>query len=115
MQETAEGGLSMGDIGLGYSRMAVTSGSLAEFLRALGYIGIPSGNDTALSVPYAIAAGLGEYSRMGLLITPEYGPRVRLAKVFTDAPLVPDRPIRFGVYEFCQKCKNVQTHAHQEP
>ena len=105
MQETAECGPSMGDIGFGYSRMAVTSGSLAEFLRALGYIGIPSGNDTALSVPYAIAAGLGEYSRMGLLITPEYGPRVRLAKVFTDAPLVPDRPIRFGVYEFCQKCK----------
>jgi len=105
MQKTPAGGPSMGDIGFGYSRMAITAGSLAEFLRGLGFIGIPSGNDTALSIPYAIMAGLGEYSRMGILITKEYGPRVRLAKVFTDAPLVPDRPIRFGVYEFCLKCK----------
>ncbi len=102
---TGDGSVSMGEQGWGYSRMAITSGSLAEFLRSLGYTAIPSGNDLALSVPYAIAAGLGEYSRMGVLITPEYGPRVRLAKVFTDAPLVPDKPIRFGVYEFCQKCK----------
>ncbi|MEM3614775.1 MAG: reductive dehalogenase [Nitrososphaerales archaeon] len=105
MQETAEGGPSMGDIGFGYSKMAIGAGSLAEFLRCLGYMAIPTGNDTALSIPYAIAAGLGEYSRMGLIITPEYGPRIRLAKVFTDAPLITDQPIRFGVYEFCKTCK----------
>lgn len=101
----SDGGLSMGEQGWGYSQMAITSGAVAEFLRSLGYIGIPSGNDTAITIPYAISAGLGEYSRMGVLITPKYGPRVRLAKVFTDAPLVPDKPIRFGVYEFCSKCK----------
>ena len=100
----------MGDIGFGYSKIAITTGSVAEFLRSLGYIGIPCGNDTALSMPYAIMAGLGEYSRMELLITPEYGPRVRLLKVFTDAPLVPDKPIRFGVYEFCLKCKKCVEH-----
>jgi reductive dehalogenase len=105
MQETADGGVSMGDVGFGYSKMAIIAGSLAEFLRALGFTAIPSGNDLAISIPYAISAGLGEFSRMGLLITRKYGPRVRLAKVFTNAPLVPDRPIKFGVYEFCLKCK----------
>lgn len=29
----------------------------------------------------------GEVGRLGLLITPEYCPRVRLCKVFTDLPL----------------------------
>ena len=41
---------------------------------------------------------------MGLLVTPKYGPRVRLAKVITDMPLVPDSPIDFGVTEFCEAC-----------
>ena len=39
-----------------------------------------------------------------MLITPIYGPRVRLCKVFTDAPLVPDEPISFGVGAFCDVC-----------
>jgi tetrachloroethene reductive dehalogenase len=91
-------------IGMGYSRMAFTAGTLAEFIRGLGYHAIPCGNNTALSIPIAIDAGLGEPGRNGLLITPKYGPRVRLAKVFTDLPLAPDQPISFGVQAFCEVC-----------
>ncbi len=91
--------------GLGYSMMAFTAGLLAQFIRYLGYKAIPSGNDTACSVPIAIDAGLGELSRMGFLITPEFGPRVRLSKVFTDLPLVPDKPVEFGGWDFCLKCE----------
>jgi hypothetical protein len=87
-----------------YSRMWFTATQLAEFIRALGYNAIPMGNDTALSQPIAIDAGLGEMSRMGIMVTPKYGPRVRLAKVLTDMPLTTDRPITFGVDEFCQIC-----------
>jgi len=88
-----------------YGRMPLTTGTLAQFIRYLGYKAIPMGNDTALSIPIAIDAGLGELSRMGTLITREYGPRVRLSKIFTDLPLVPDSPIEFGVWDFCLKCK----------
>ena len=35
----------------------------------------------------AVAAGLGTLGRNGLLITQEFGPRVRLAGLLTDAPL----------------------------
>jgi reductive dehalogenase len=91
--------------GLGYSKMAFISGLLARFIRGLGYRAIPSGNDTALSIPIAIEAGLGELGRHGILITEKYGPRVRLCKVFTDMPLVPDKPVFFGVEEFCRTCK----------
>ncbi len=91
-------------VGLGYSKMAFTSGLLSQFIRLLGYQAIPAGNDTACSVPLAIDAGLGELSRAGWLITPEFGPRVRLSKIFTDLPLTPDEPMEFGVWEFCSIC-----------
>ncbi len=91
--------------GLGYSKMAFTAGLLAHYIRGLGYQALPCGNDTACSIPIAIDAGLGEMARNGLLITPEFGPRVRLAKVLTDLPLIPDRPIEFGVWDFCLICE----------
>lgn len=90
--------------GQGYSKMAFTAGTLAQYIRNLGYQAIPMGNDTSLSIPQAVAAGLGEQGRLGLLITPKYGPRVRLAKVLTDMPLLTDSPITFGVKEFCEVC-----------
>jgi epoxyqueuosine reductase len=91
--------------GLGYSKMAFVAGLLAHHIRGLGYKAIACGNDTACSIPIAIDAGLGELARNGLLITPAFGPRVRLAKVLTDLPLIPDRPIEFGVWDFCLKCE----------
>lgn len=96
--------------GLGYSRMAFLANLMATFIRGLGYRAIPAGNDTALSIPLAMAAGLGEWSRMGLLITEKFGPRVRLCKVFTDLPLKYDAYHAFGAVEFCKTCKKCATH-----
>jgi len=91
--------------GICYSKMAFTASCVAEFIRNLGYNALSAGNDTALNVPLAIDAGLGELGRNGLLITPEFGPGVRLCKVFTDMPLNPDKPIKFGVTEKCLECR----------
>ena len=96
--------------GLGYSRMAFVANMLATFIRSLGYRAAPSGNDTALSIPIAMAAGLGEWSRMGLLITEKFGPRVRLCKIFTDMPLKHDAYRPIGAVEFCQTCKICAIH-----
>ncbi|HIE05286.1 MAG TPA: reductive dehalogenase [bacterium (Candidatus Stahlbacteria)] len=90
---------------LGYSRMAFSVACLAEFIRYLGYQAIPMGNDIALSIPMAIDAELGELGRNGLLITHQFGPCVRICKVFTDLPLRPDQPIEFGVKSFCEGCR----------
>lgn len=89
---------------LGYSRAAIAVVALSEYIRSLGYRAIPCVNDTALSIPLAIDAGLGQIGRNGILITPEFGPSVRLAKVLTDMPLKFDCPIDFGVVDFCQNC-----------
>lgn len=90
--------------GLGYSRIVALAASLAEFIRGLGYTAIPCVNDTALSIPLAISAGLGQLGRSGLLITPEYGSAVRICKVLTNLPLAPDKPVDYGITEFCEKC-----------
>ncbi|MCP4712989.1 MAG: reductive dehalogenase [Planctomycetes bacterium] len=90
--------------GKGYSMMAYVASAVAHFIRDLGYRAVPCGNDTALSVPMAIDAGLGELGRNGLLISPRFGPRVRISKVFTDLPLIPDKPIELGVKEMCGVC-----------
>jgi ferredoxin len=92
-------------VGLGYSIDAAILQSLATFIHALGYRAVASLNDTAQKIPYAIQAGLGEYSRATLLITEQYGPRVRLGQIFTDLPLAHDQPVRFGVKEFCDVCR----------
>ena len=65
----------------------------------------PSVNDTALSVPFAVEAGLGKLSRLNKMVSPEFGAGVRLCKVFTDLPMACDKPIDCGIVEFCKRCK----------
>jgi hypothetical protein len=48
-------------VGHGYSKMAETASKIAVFIRGLGYSAIPMGNDTSLSIPLAVDAGLGEH------------------------------------------------------
>ncbi len=105
MIQTSPAALSGAATNLGYSRMGVASISLAEYIRTMGYIAIPCMNDTGASVPLAIDAGLGQAGRNGLLITPEFGPNVRICKVLTNMPMIPDQPIEFGVTQFCNTCK----------
>jgi reductive dehalogenase len=89
---------------MGYSRMQILAGYMAEFIRALGWHAIPNGNDTSISIPIAIQAGLGHMGRHGRLITWEYGPLVRICKIFTDLPL-PQSPLApEGIMEFCEVC-----------
>lgn len=94
----------------GYSMMKYAAASVAAYVRDLGYQAIPCGNDTAQSIPQAIAAGLGEHGRHGLLISPKFGSRVRICKVLTDMPLNIDSPISFGAKEFCEKCELCATY-----
>jgi epoxyqueuosine reductase len=103
--KTVPSALSGAATGQGYSRDIIAVLSIAAYIRNLGYQAVASLNDTALSIPLAIQAGLGEYGRHGMLITPEFGPRVRIAKIFTDFPLQADEPISFGVKNFCEICR----------
>ena len=89
---------------LAYARMAPTLWMVAEFIRGLGYNAIPAANDTALSIPLAVDAGLGQVGRHGLLINPKVGARCRISKIFTDLPLEPAGAVDSGITEFCNAC-----------
>ncbi|MFX1389012.1 MAG: reductive dehalogenase [Promethearchaeota archaeon] len=102
---------------IAYSKMAFIISCLGEFIRNLGYRAIQCGNDTALSIPLAIDAGLGALGRNGLLITPEFGPRVRICKIFTDLPIISDDiNLKFieVVNKFCKKCSKCADACHTE-
>jgi reductive dehalogenase len=103
---TAPSIVSDGPSGQGYSDMVMVSSHLAAFLRQLGYNAVASGNDLGLSVAYAVAAGLGEVSRGGWLISPDLGPKVRICKIYTDFDFVEyDKPRDYSITNFCVKCK----------
>ncbi len=93
-------------VSFAYSKMAFIISCLGEFIRNLGYRAIQCGNDTALSIPLAIDAGLGALGRHGLLINPEFGPRIRICKVFTDLPLVSDEPNLEFIKKVEKTCKS---------
>jgi reductive dehalogenase len=76
-------------------------------IRGLGYDAQGqhiAGVDDAMETPLAVMAGLGELGRSGLLVSP-WGAHIRTSVVFTNMPLVPDKPIDFGLQEFCKVCK----------
>jgi len=92
-----------------YNMLGQISNRIADWLRERGYAahaGHPLGG-MALYPPMAQAAGLGWRGMSGLVITPAFGPRVRLAAVFTE---IENLPVYEGdehawVMDFCESCK----------
>jgi len=92
---------------LKYLKAGTVAVLVARYIQSLGYEARAhiDGNYRVMCIPVAIDAGLGELGRLGLLMTPQYGPRVRIAIVSTTMPL-PQSPRRdFGVQDFCSICK----------
>ncbi len=91
-----------------YLNSGVIALQIADFLRKLGYESRAhiDGNYELIAPLVARDAGLGEIGRMGLLMTPKLGPRVRIAVVTTNAPIKPDiRKPDYTVHDFCRICK----------
>ena len=90
-----------------YVESARVAVSLAAAIRHLGYPARAhiDGNYRVIAPLVARDAGLGEIGRMGLLMTPRIGPRVRLGVVTTDIELIPDsRNPDPTVIDFCNIC-----------
>lgn len=90
-----------------YMRGAQIAGIMAAHLRSLGHSARSHTNNDSevLHIPLVLAAGLGEMSRIGeLVLNPFVGPRFKSVVLTTDMPLTPDKPIDFGLQDFCTKC-----------
>ncbi len=86
---------------------------IASFIRRLGWQAEAhiDANYKVVCPLVARDAGLGEIGRMGLLMTPTLGPRVRIAVVTTDLPLEMDRrnfnPSVLHFCKICSKCADI--------
>ena len=93
---------------LSYTTSGFIAIILADYIRRLGF---PAKAHYApfydvVLPPILLMAGLGEMSRIGdSVLHPFLGGRFKGAIVTTDLPLLPDKPIDFGLQDFCSKCK----------
>jgi len=91
-----------------YLSAGIIATQIAAFIRNIGYPARAhiDGNYHVLCPLVAMDAGLGEIGRIGLLITPDLGPRVRISVVTTDLTLITDkRNFDNTVIDFCTNCK----------
>jgi ferredoxin len=80
---------------------------VAGFIRSRGYrcyARVPFDGWVKYPV-HAINAGLGELGANGVVITREYGPRVRWTMISIDAELPIDPPVDLGMAAFCDACR----------
>lgn len=99
---------SLGTSNDAYSRISIAARRLETFLKSLGYAArrhSPMDGYDLIAVPYLVKAGLGQQGRHGIVITPETGSNFRAAFVTTNLEMEIDKPIDFGVKEFCEDCK----------
>ncbi|MFQ5826375.1 MAG: hypothetical protein ACE5IA_03365 [Dehalococcoidia bacterium] len=93
-----------------HRRLNEIAWEIAGFLESRGHYAIPISSDVPIDMiaerglwgdlshrHVAVAAGLGEIGRSSLLLTPEYGARIRVSSVITTAPLIPDEELAQGL------------------
>jgi ferredoxin len=89
-----------------YEPAALIAQTMANYIRRLGYQALPQHTSRydVMMPPLLLQAGLGEVSRAGIILNPFLGLCFKAAAVLTDLPLVADRPIDFGLQEYCSRC-----------
>ncbi len=102
-----------------YQRLAVQTETMANYLRLLGWEAQASNmNRYVTLMPQIILdAGLGEISRMGIILNPFLGCNFKAACVLTDMELEIDGYIDFGLQDYCDTCAlcAVQCPSHAIP
>lgn len=101
-----------------YSEVARISHQLARYLEAAGYrsVAVPAfipldmgdgkmGMVGAIDWKQAaVESGLGSWGKSGLVVSPRYGPRIRLGGIITTAELEPDGKLDVSPCHTCRIC-----------
>jgi ferredoxin len=91
-----------------YQRTALIAHGMANYIRKLGYPALAQHGSRYYQVlmpPLLVWSGIGEVSRCGIILNPFLGLNFKAAAVLTDLPLSPDKPVDFGLQDFCQHCR----------
>jgi len=91
-----------------YYSLGKAANLITEFLKEKGYKAeaCPALGGEVNYPLLAEEAGLGKIGKHGLLITPEFGPSLRIAAVYTELTNLPvsDRNPHLWVGDFCRNC-----------
>ena len=90
-----------------YLRFSLLGGVIAQQIRNLGYEAKAHTalDGEVLQPPLLLLSGLGEVSRIGeVILNPYLGPRLKSGVVTTNMPFEYDKPIDFGLQNFCENC-----------
>ncbi len=92
----------------GYVKTAIIGFILSYYIRELGFEA-RNHMDGNYLIPLTFLAeksGIGEIGRLGVILTEEYGPRVRLGAVTTNLELnIENKEKETSLKEFCKECK----------
>ncbi len=93
--------------GEAYERQGRLVMELAEYILSLGYRVQVSGPTWQFGpmIPMFVEAGLGQLGANGQLLSPHFGSRARLQIVLTNARVTCDRPVDYGIHNYCQLCQ----------
>ena len=92
--------------GRGYAMCGFIGSIVANYIRMMGYPArLNYARDYQVIVPpLLMLSGIGELSRANIVLNPFLGLRFKASVVTTDLPLEPDKPVDFGLQDFCDKC-----------
>ncbi len=103
--------ISAAQSGRGYAMCGYIGSIIASYIRMMGYparLHSIRGYQVLVS-PLLLLSGIGEMSRAHIVLNPFLGLRLKASVVTTDLPLQPDKPMDFGLQDFCNKCKKCAT------
>jgi epoxyqueuosine reductase QueG len=99
------------------TRLDLTTSRMASFLRREGFAALPvpssrraDGETMSAAFSHKMAAnlaGLGWIGKSCLLVTPQFGPRVRWATLLTNAPLAPTGRMMEQRCGSCRECVDI--------
>ncbi|MEE8414531.1 MAG: reductive dehalogenase [Dehalococcoidales bacterium] len=98
--------ISAAQSGRGYAMCGFIGNVVANYIRMMGYPArLNYLRDYQVAVPpLLMLSGIGEISRANIVLNPFLGLRFKASVVTTDLPLEPDKPVDFGLQDFCDKC-----------
>jgi epoxyqueuosine reductase len=94
-----------------YQHLGLVAETMANYVSRLGWdasaqYGPSFVNKYSVQMPHLLLrAGIGEVSRTGIILNPYLGLGFKAAAVLTNMPLVPDKPVDFGLQRFCRDCQ----------
>ncbi len=89
-----------------YQRVALQTEAMANYIRRLGWNAVATNMNSYVTLMPQIAldCGIGEVSRMGIVLNPFLGANFKVAAVLTDMELEADGHVDFGLQDYCSSC-----------